>query len=64
MDFQLTPSTEQKMYVASVCPEFKPMTRFVSSSGKTNAYSCDVCQHWKDGKCGIFNEVLSSIDQT
>lgn len=58
------PSNEQKKYVASVCPEFHPgYDAFVNISDDGDA-TCDICIHWNDGECVIFDDVLTGIDQT
>ncbi|NLJ41181.1 MAG: hypothetical protein GX352_06185 [Clostridiales bacterium] len=60
-----TPSFEQKRYVASVCPEFHPRNEgFLSNTIDVGDVTCDACIHWNDGECGIFDEVLTGIDQT
>lgn len=64
MDNKKAPSLEQKRYVASVCPEYSPNNgNFVNSAGMGEG-SCDMCLHWNDGACVIFDEVLTGIDQT
>lgn len=59
------PSNEQKRYVAAVCPEFESYVE-LSMNNRTveNEISCDECTHWDDGRCDIFDEILTSIDQT
>lgn len=61
-------SVEQKKYVAAVCPEYSPAEgadkAFVSSTAEIRDDSCDICLHWNDGECVIFDEVLTGIDQT
>ncbi len=59
------PSFEQKRYVAAVCPEYSPAYEgFVNSATGMREDSCDICLHWNDGACEIFDEVLTGIDQT
>jgi len=59
------PSFEQKRYVAAVCPEYSPVNQgFVNKSVEMEDDSCDICLHWNDGKCVIFDEVLTGLDQT
>lgn len=58
------PSVEQKMYVAAVCPEYSPDSEGFVNSIEMRDDTCDICLHWNDGACEIFDEVLTGIDQT
>ncbi|NMA95398.1 MAG: hypothetical protein GX974_05110 [Clostridiales bacterium] len=59
------PSNEQKRYVAAVCPEFESYVALaMRDSSVENEVSCDECIHWDDGRCDIFDDILTSIDQT
>lgn len=60
------PSMEQKKYVASVCPEYRSRTLAFSSSREVTkeTVSCEGCLHWNSGRCVIFDDVLTGIDQT
>jgi hypothetical protein len=66
MENRESPSMEQKKYVASVCPEYR--SRMVALNDNVNAQeqivSCEGCIHWNNGRCVIFDEVLTGIDQT
>ncbi|NLO81480.1 MAG: hypothetical protein GX094_00225 [Clostridiales bacterium] len=66
MEFKESPSMEQKRYVASVCPEYRSKMAALSESVDTEeqVISCDGCIHWNNGRCIIFDEVLTGIDQT
>jgi len=66
MSVQKSTSEEQKKYVAAVCPEYTPHSSGALSN-KINGgdtVSCDSCIHWDNGKCVIFDDVLTGIDQT
>lgn len=65
-DFQSS-STEQKQYVAAVCPEYESMMDNLQNSSirhGNDEISCENCAHWDNGRCEIFDEVLTGIDQT
>lgn len=66
MENRESPSMEQKRYVASVCPEYR--SRMVALSDNVNVedpvVSCEGCIHWNNGRCAIFDKVLTGIDQT
>lgn len=66
MERRESPSMEQKRYVASVCPEYRSRMAALSDSvvGQESIVSCDGCIHWNNGRCVIFDEVLTGIDQT
>jgi len=65
LDNRESPSNEQKRYVAAVCPEYQPYVELSNKSNRLeNEISCDGCIHWQDGRCGIFDEVLTGLDQT
>lgn len=65
MDNIEAPSMEQKSYVASVCPEYNPFGGgSFTNTIDTEHVSCDGCSHWDDGQCVIFDDILTSIDQT
>lgn len=60
-----SPSNEQKRYVAAVCPEFQSYVELaMRDDALENEVSCDECTHWDNGRCDIFDEILTSIDQT
>lgn len=54
--------------VGEMCPGYKPLQEFLSTSAKDDddITSCETCSHWERGKCNIdlFDKVLSSLDQT
>lgn len=53
--------------VGKMCPAYKPNESFVDSiNNDLDSVSCSTCVHWKKGLCEIdlFDEVLSSLDQT
>ncbi len=65
LDYRESPSDEQKRYVAAVCPEYQSYLELATNgSSLENEITCDECIHWRNGRCGIFDEVLTSIDQT
>lgn len=66
MAYEESPSMEQKRYVASVCPEYRSRTAALTNSKETSreTVSCEGCLHWNSGRCVIFDEVLTGIDQT
>ncbi len=57
-------SMEQKRYVATVCPEYSPANQGFVNSVEPRDDSCEICLHWNEGACVIFDEVLTGIDQT
>jgi hypothetical protein len=66
VEYNDSPSMEQKRYVASVCPEYRSRVVALSESiaEEEQMISCDGCIHWNNGRCVIFDEVLTGIDQT
>jgi len=66
MSVRESPSEEQKKYVAAVCPEYHPHTSKALGNNvvDSDTVSCDSCIHWDNGRCVIFDEVLTGIDQT
>lgn len=61
----VSPSNEQKRYVAAVCPEFQSYMAFkMQDKSLENEVNCDECIHWDNGECDIFDDILTSIDQT
>jgi hypothetical protein len=66
MDFRESPSAEQKKYVASVCAEYRSRTAALSNSIeiRDETVSCEGCIHWNNGRCVIFDDVLTGLDQT
>jgi hypothetical protein len=60
-----SPSEEQKKYVAAVCPEYHPHNFALGNNvADGDTVSCDGCIHWDNGRCVIFDDVLTGIDQT
>jgi hypothetical protein len=62
-----SPSKQQKMYVASVCSEYRSRDSALNSVQNIHSddpLSCDGCIHWNNSRCKIFDDVLSRIDQT
>lgn len=53
--------------VGKMCPEYNAKEEDSAIFQYTNFdISCNTCIHWKKGRCEIdlFDEVLSSLDQT
>ncbi|MDD3839281.1 MAG: hypothetical protein PHP06_01735 [Clostridia bacterium] len=55
-------SKQERMSVAQRCPEYRPISREMMSSN--NLLSCEQCKHWDDGKCKIYDDVVSTIPET
>lgn len=53
--------------VGKMCPGYSPDEKFSDTIQNDSAnISCSTCVHWKNGMCRVdlFDEVLSSLDQT
>ncbi|HQE06106.1 MAG: hypothetical protein WBJ82_09785 [Tepidanaerobacteraceae bacterium] len=62
-------SKMQLRSVGEMCPGYvqsRNISWTLAAENIENDVSCETCLHWKDNRCKIdlFDEVLSSLDQT
>lgn len=59
-------SYEQMNAIAQQCEYFNPEQRGMMNSTEVinKGINCTMCTHYDGGKCGIKDEILTSMDQT
>jgi len=59
-------SIEQMNAIAEQCEYFSPEYKNMSNSKEVidKGINCTMCLHYDNGKCGIKDEILTSMDQT
>jgi hypothetical protein len=61
-------SQAQMKAAAQLCSKYSPISKNLQELTATVANidepRCDMCEFWKSGDCDIFDEIITSMDQT